>query len=339
MKLAVLAAGAWGSALALAFSRLPSVSVYLWAREPDVADEILRRRVNSRFLPGFVFPDSVRVSSVLEEAVFEADRVLIATSVAGLRSTFVALRDLWRGRPSAPILWACKGFEEKTGSLPHAVLEDVFGADGACGWAYGALSGPTFAQEVAAGLPAAITLAARDMRFATETARDLHGGHLRLYAHDDLVGVEVGGALKNILAIATGVCDGLRLGHNARAALMTRGLAEMARLGVALGGRKETFLGLSGTGDTILTCTGDLSRNRRVGLALAEGKALPEILAELGHVAEGVMTAREAYCLAAKRGIDLPITEAVRRLLDGELTPREAVTSLLAREPANTETR
>jgi glycerol-3-phosphate dehydrogenase (NAD(P)+) len=195
------------------------------------------------------------------------------------------------------------------------------------------LSGPSFAEEVAAGQPTAVALAANDPSFGREAARQLHSSRLRIYANDDLVGVEVGGAVKNVLAIATGVCDGLKLGLNSRAALMTRGLAEIARLGLALGAQRETFMGLAGMGDLVLTCTGDLSRNRRVGLALADNKSLPQILEELGHVAEGVYTAREVAKLALKYGVDMPISSAVAAVLDGQLSAASALEQLMARDP------
>jgi glycerol-3-phosphate dehydrogenase (NAD(P)+) len=230
-------------------------------------------------------------------------------------------------RAKTPFLWACKGFEVGSGCLPHQVA-----AAELPGVPHGVLSGPSFAQEVASGQPTAIIVAAPEHGFARKIGEMLHGGHLRIYVSDDLIGAEVGGAVKNILAIATGACDGLRLGANSRAALITRGLAEIARLGVALGAKKETFMGLSGMGDLILTCTGDLSRNRQVGLALAAGRTLEETLAELGHVAEGVPTALEVHKLAQRLGVDMPITAAVVAALEGRLPAREAVERLLARD-------
>jgi glycerol-3-phosphate dehydrogenase (NAD(P)+) len=218
--------------------------------------------------------------------------------------------------------------EAGSGLLPHQVVAEVMG-DAVCG----VLTGPSFALEVARGLPTAVTLAATDAGFAEATAQSLHGGNLRIYANEDLIGAEVGGAVKNVLAIATGICDGLGLGLNARAALITRGLVEITRFGEALGARRETFMGLAGMGDLILTCTGELSRNRRVGLLLAEGKALPDITRELGHVAEGVPAAREVARRAAELGIEMPITRAVAAVLDGRVTARAAVEQLMARDP------
>jgi glycerol-3-phosphate dehydrogenase (NAD(P)+) len=285
-----------------------------------------RRAKTTVFSPGYRLPASVRVSTDFAGAVAGADLLIVATPIAGLRPTVEHLKAL---NCRLPVLWVCKGFEAGSGRLPHQVVTDVLGSQTICG----ALSGPSFAEEVAAGQPTAVSLAANDAVFAREAARQLHTTRLRIYANDDLVGVEVGGAVKNVLAIATGVCDGLGLGLNSRAALMTRGLAEIARLGIALGAQRETFMGLAGMGDLILTCTGDLSRNRRVGLALAQSKSLPQILEELGHVAEGVYTAREVDQLAGKLGVDMPISSAVAAVLDGRMSAVQAVEQLMARDP------
>ena len=324
MKITLLGAGAWGTALSIAFSGKHDLT--LWSRETDVADDLLKTRENHRFFPGYKLPESVAVSTDFEAAVAGAELLLVATPIAGLRPTVERLQALGC---KLPVLWVCKGFEAGSGKLPHQVVAEVLGKDALCG----ALSGPSFAEEVAAGQPTAVSLAANDPVFAREAARQLHTTRLRIYANDDLVGVEVGGAVKNVLAIATGVCDGLGLGLNSRAALMTRGLAEIARLGLALGAERQTFMGLAGMGDLILTCTGDLSRNRRVGLALAQNKSLPQILEELGHVAEGVYTAREVDRLAGQLGVDMPISAAVAAVLDGRLTAAQAVERLMARDP------
>jgi glycerol-3-phosphate dehydrogenase (NAD(P)+) len=324
MKITVIGAGAWGTALAIAFAEEHAVT--LLTREADVAVDLQQSRENKRFLPGYRLPESVRDSEDFADAVRDAELLIIATPLAGLRPTAQRLRDL---ACLVPLLWVCKGFEAESGKLAHQVVAEELGA----GAIYGALSGPSFAEEVAAGQPTAITLAANDGDFARDVAAGLHNAHLRIYANDDLVGVEVGGAVKNVLAIATGVCDGLGLGLNSRAALVTRGLAEIARLGVALGAQRETFMGLSGMGDLILTCTGDLSRNRRVGLALAEDKSLPQILEELGHVAEGVYTAREVDRMARELAVDMPISQAVAAVLDGRMSARDAVDALMARDP------
>jgi glycerol-3-phosphate dehydrogenase (NAD(P)+) len=324
VKITLLGAGAWGTALAIAFAGKHEVT--LWSREEDVAVDLLKTRENTRFFPGYKLPDAVAVSTDFAVAVASAELLVVATPIAGLRPTAERLKAL---ACTAPLLWVCKGFEAGSGKLPHQVVAEVLGAQAVCG----ALSGPSFAEEVAAGQPTAVALAANDHAFAIETARQLHTRRLRIYANDDLIGVEVGGAVKNVLAIATGICDGLGLGLNSRAALMTRGLAEIARLGLALGAQRETFMGLAGMGDLILTCTGDLSRNRRVGLALAENKLLPQILEELGHVAEGVYTAREVDRLARSLGVDMPISAAVAAILDARVNAGEALELLMARDP------
>jgi glycerol-3-phosphate dehydrogenase (NAD(P)+) len=324
MRITLLGAGAWGTALAIAFAGKHEVT--LWSREEDVAVDLLNTRENTRFFPGYKLPASVAVSTDFAAAVARAELLVVSTPIAGLRPTAERLKSL---ACTVPLLWVCKGFEAGSGLLPHQVVGEVLGANAVCG----ALSGPSFAEEVASGQPTAVALATNHPAFAREAARQLHTPRLRIYANDDLVGVEVGGAVKNVMAIATGTCDGLGLGLNTRAALMTRGLAEIARLGQALGARRETFMGLAGMGDLILTCTGDLSRNRRVGLALAEGKSLPQILEELGHVAEGVYTAREVDRLARQFAVDMPISAAVAAVLDGRLTAAQAVEQLMARDP------
>lgn len=324
MKIAVLGAGAWGTALAIRFAERHEVA--LWSYKPDEIDAIRRDGSNERYLPGIPFPATLRLSSDLAEAVRDAELLVIATSMAGLRPTLRALRQLGN---ETPLIWVCKGLEAGSMKLPHQVADEEMEAS----TPRGILSGPSFAQEVAQGLPAAVTLASSDGEFARRIAEQLNSTVLRLYASDDIVGVEIGGAVKNVLAIAAGVCDGLKLGFNARAALLTRGLAEMTRFGVALGAKAETFIGLSGAGDLILTATGDLSRNRRVGLMLAEGRNLDDILHSLGHVAEGVPTAREVRDQADKLGIDMPITCAVCRLLFEQAPPREVLANLMERAP------
>jgi glycerol-3-phosphate dehydrogenase (NAD(P)+) len=267
----------------------------------------------------------VTVTAELEGALTQGELALVATPTAGLREV---LEKLCAAKFSGPVVWACKGFEQASGKLPHQVAAEVLGAP-PCG----ALSGPSFALEVARGLPTALTLAAGDAEFAKRLARELHQPTLRVYYSSDVVGVEISGAVKNVMAIAAGISDGLGMGLNARAALITRGLAELARLGTALGGRAETFMGLAGAGDLILTCTGELSRNRRVGLLLADGKPLAAALEQLGHVAEGVFSARAIESLAAEKGVDMPITRAVCGVLFRGASPREAAKALLARDP------
>ena len=311
-RVAVLGAGAWGTAIASVLSA--RLDVTLWARDAAQAEAIARTRRNERYLPGVQVPGAVKVTA---DFPAQADLFLAATPVAGLR-------EVLQKKP-APLVWLCKGFEQGSGSLPHQIVEPVVPR---CG----ALSGPSFADEVARGLPCALTLASRDAAFAREAAAIVHGGRLRVYYSADLVGVEIGGAVKNVMAIAAGISDGLGLGHNARAALITRGLAEIARLGAALGASTDTIFGLTGAGDLILTATGDLSRNRRVGLQLAQGLPLQKILEQLGHVAEGVYSAREVAKLAKASGVEMPVTDAVNGVLEGRLTPKASVEQLLSRD-------
>ncbi len=324
MKLAIIGSGAWGSALAISFSASHRVTLY--SREADIAQAMRAGRENRRYLPGVALPDSMEIETDFAAAVSGAELVLVATPLAGLRGSLRALRE---HAPATPLLWACKGFESGTALLPHQIAEQEL----APGVPSAALTGPSFAAEVARGQPTAVTIASSDLSFAQDVCRRLHQPRFRLYANDDVVGAEVGGAVKNVMAIATGIADGMGFGLNARAALMTRGLAEMARLGMALGARRDTFLGLAGMGDLILTCTGELSRNRAVGLGLAAGKALPQILTELGHVAEGVNTTREAAQLAFKHAVDMPITQAMDGILFHGVSAEDAVGLLLTREP------
>lgn len=326
--IAVLGAGAWGTAIAAVLASRHRVS--LWARDAAQARSIGAERRNLRYLPEIALPEPLAVTSDYGEATAASELLLAATPVAGLRDLcrrIAAARDPQASVPAA-LVWLCKGFEEKTGLLPHQIVEAELGAGHPCG----VLSGPSFALEVAQGLPCALTLASREGALARSVAALLHGGRLRIYHSTDLVGVEIGGAVKNVMAIAVGISDGLGLGQNARAALITRGLAEIARLGAALGGLPETFMGLAGAGDLILTATGDLSRNRRVGLELARGRSPAEIIAGLGHVAEGVRSAAEVARLAARHGVDMPVSEAVNAVLEGRLAAPQAVERLLARE-------
>ena len=323
MNITVLGAGAWGTAITVHLAARHTVT--LWARDGAQAAAMQASRCNGRYLPGIALPPPVAVSADVDAALRGADLILAAMTTAGLRDT---LRRIKAAGSPAPVVWLCKGFLREHAQLPHEVCA-VELPQATCG----VLSGPSFAEEVARGQPTALTLASTDAAFAGAAARELHGGSLRVYSSGDVIGVEVAGAVKNVMAIATGICDGLKLGLNARAALMTRGLAEISRLGVAMGGRAETFMGLAGVGDLILTCTGDLSRNRRVGLMLAQGKPLSDILAELGHVAEGVYSAREVARIAAARGINMPITDAVCRVLDAPHSAAQVARELLARDP------
>ncbi|MCC6194949.1 MAG: NAD(P)-dependent glycerol-3-phosphate dehydrogenase [Burkholderiales bacterium] len=329
-RIAVLGAGAWGTAIAchLAARSAARPDVVLWGRDSAQVAALAAARENARYLPGVTLPPPLALTDDLGVAA-SADLLLAAVPMAALAE--VARKAAVAGA-RAPLVWLAKGFVADRAlpagvGLAHQCLAPRWPA------AVGAVSGPSFAEEVAQGLPTALTVAAADPAVAAAAAAVLRGEALRAYVTGDIAGVEIGGAVKNVLAIAAGASDGLGFGHNARAALITRGLAETGRLSAAMGGSRETLMGLAGLGDLVLTCTGNLSRNRRVGLALAEGKALPAILAELGHVAEGVDAARAVRTLAAHHGVDLPICEAVYRVLHEGLPPREAVQELLRREP------
>ncbi|HEY5291107.1 MAG TPA: NAD(P)H-dependent glycerol-3-phosphate dehydrogenase [Burkholderiales bacterium] len=322
MKITVLGAGAWGTAIAVSLSARHET--VLWGRDPGQCRAIAAARRNQRYLPEIELPPQLAIEPEFATAIAAAELVLVATPTLALRDMLARLAPAQK-----PVVWLCKGFEPQSAELPHQIAAEVLAPGTACG----VLSGPSFALEVARGLPTALTLASADAGFSQATARALHGPRLRVYFSTDIAGVEIGGAVKNVMAIATGIADGLGLGANARAALITRGLAEITRLGVKLGGRPETFTGLTGAGDLILTCTGELSRNRRVGLALAQGEKLDDILRELGHVAEGVHTAAAVEKRALQLGIEMPITRAVCAVLFGRVSPRAAVEQLLARDP------
>ncbi len=324
MKVAVLGAGAWGSALAISLASQHAVT--LWARDAEQIDTLARERQNARYLPGFIFPDSIHYSADLLHAIRRAEFILAVVPTSGFRALLSALTQAGN---TAPVVWACKGFEPGGGQLLHQVAAASLPAS----VARGVLSGPSFAQEVAQGLPCALTLAAHDAAFAQDAVACLHNHHLRVYSSTDVVGVELGGAVKNVMAIAAGISDGMGFGYNARAALITRGLAEITRLGLALGGKLETFMGLAGVGDLMLTCTGDLSRNRRVGVQLAQGQSLDPILKQLGHTAEGVHTCAEVLHLAGTLKVDMPITRAVHSVMFKGVPPRQALEALLSREP------
>jgi len=324
MRLAILGAGAWGTALGVALSSRHQIS--LWSRDPAQSRTLAADRVNARYLPDVAIPAGVLITSQLQLAIDNGALIVIAVPTSALRET---MRLIVAAGSSAGVVWLCKGFESGSAKFPHQVAEEELPS----AQPRAALSGPGFAGEVARGLPAAVTLASHDPRFAALASRELHTGRLRVYSSSDLVGVETAGAVKNVIAIAAGVCDGLQLGASARAALITRGLAEMTRLGVRLGARAETFMGLAGVGDLMLTSTSDLSRNRRVGLQLAQGRPLAAILAALGHVAEGVYTAREVMRISNQLGVDMPIASAVSQLLGGATSAQELVESLLQRGP------
>jgi glycerol-3-phosphate dehydrogenase (NAD(P)+) len=324
MNLTVLGAGAWGTALAVTLS--PMHRVTLWSRDAAQCKAMQASRINQRYLPGVELPAQLEVSSERDAALAECDCAIVAVTLAGLRE---ALRGIGSSPRPVPVIWLCKGLEAGSAKLPHQVAQEELPE----AVPRGVLSGPSFAQEVARGIPAAVTLAAADAAFASRMARELHTLRLRVYSSEDVIGVEVGGAAKNVIAIAAGISDGLGFGESARAALITRGLAEVTRLGLRLGARAETLMGLSGVGDLILTCTGNLSRNRQVGLRLASGRALPDILRELGHVAEGVHSAPELHKIALEAGAETPIIDAVCAVLQDELSPLAAVDQLLRRDP------
>ncbi|MFO1337465.1 MAG: NAD(P)H-dependent glycerol-3-phosphate dehydrogenase [Burkholderiaceae bacterium] len=322
MKLAFLGAGAWGTALAMAAARRHEV--LLWARDPAQARAMQQDRCNTRYLPGQPWPASLQVTADMAAAQSHGAEGLfvVATPMAALRETLARLP------AQARVVWLCKGFEAHSGLLGHEVAAAVLPAA-----ASGVLSGPSFAQEVAAGQPTALVAASFDAELTRQVVEAFHHGPLRIYTSTDPVGVEVGGAVKNVMAIATGISDGLGLGLNARAALVTRGLAEMTRLGCRMGARPETFMGLTGLGDLVLTATGDLSRNRRLGLLLAEGLSTEAVLARLGHVAEGAYSLGTVIERSKQLMVDMPVAEAVHAVVSGALSARTAVEQLLQRDP------
>ena len=336
MKVTLLGAGSWGTAMAAQAARyLQAGDVCLWSRSAKQLEVIEETGENAAYLPGVTLPVDLQLESSLEHAVTrlsENDLLVIATPMSGLSETVAQV--LQFAKHSLNIVWLCKGLEPSTALLPHQVVdrEDQLHSRG-LQHAYGALSGPSFAQEVGNGMPCALTIASKSPTLCGIVQGAFHHGNMRIYASDDLVGVELGGAIKNILAIAAGIGDGLNLGLNARAAVLTRGLAEMMRLVKAAGGKPETCMGLTGVGDLILTATGDLSRNRRVGLALAAGKPLTEILGNLGHVAEGVLCASAVGSLASRLGVEMPITAMMGEVLSGKLAPHEALKKLMERDP------
>jgi glycerol-3-phosphate dehydrogenase (NAD(P)+) len=329
VNITLLGAGAWGSALAVASA--PRHDTLLWTHDAQQAQQMIEQRCNLRYLPEVPLPASLRISADHDEALQHArdGLLVIATPMSALRERLARLP------PRMPVLWLCKGFESGSGALGHELARELRPQAAA-----GVLSGPSFALEVARNQPTALVAASTDAWLCEAAVQAFHSDTLRVYRSADPIGVEVGGAVKNVLAIATGLVDGLaacsrdahRPGLNARAALVTRGLAEMTRLGVALGARAETFMGLSGLGDLVLTATGDLSRNRRVGLLLAQGLALRDILAQLGHVAEGVYSAPVVLARAQGLGVQMPITQAVVEVLDGRVEALPAMRQLMSRE-------
>jgi glycerol-3-phosphate dehydrogenase (NAD(P)+) len=325
LRVAVLGAGSWGTALAALIARHDHDTV-LWGRDAAAVSAIDAAHENSHYLPGVVLPSSLRATDDLASALDGVDLVLVAVPSHAFTATLHALAP---HRPQhAGVAWATKGFEPGSGRFLHEVAGEVLGGK----VPLAVVTGPSFAKEVAVGLPTALTVHGDDEAFAQTVADVLHGPAFRAYTGDDMRGAELGGAMKNVLAVATGVADGMNLGLNARAGLITRGLNEMLRLNVAIGGRPETLMGLAGLGDLVLTCTGDLSRNRRLGLALGRGQTLDDAVREIGQVVESVQTADEVMRLAGRHQVELPIAENVRDVLHGDITPAEGLSRLLARE-------
>jgi len=322
--LAVLGAGSWGTALAALAAR-NGVPTRLWGRDAAALAAMAQSRRNARYLPDLELPDELDYQAELAAAVRGAGIVLIVVPSHAFSSLLDELQPLLDADCS--IAWASKGFEPGTGRFLHELVDERLP-----GRAAAVVTGPSFAREVALGLPSAVTVHSDDQAFAIQLASLLHAPNFRAYSGSDVLGAELGGAMKNVLAVATGVADGMQLGLNARAGLITRGMNEMLRLGVALGARPETLMGLAGLGDLVLTCTGDLSRNRRLGLALGRGIGLQEAIAQIGQVVESVLTADEVARLAAKHGLDLPISSGVRAVLHGEVTPVEGLRALMGRE-------
>lgn len=324
-KIALLGAGSWGTALAILAAR-NGCQVLLWGHDPEHIATLARDRENKHYLSGLVFPEQIEVTANLAEIADFSDVILVCSPSHAFKSVLLQLQTHLKNPVS--IAWASKGFNPENGSLLHEVVAELFGKDNPAA----ILSGPTFAKEVAADLPTAFTIAANQTEFAKQLTTMLHGGRFRAYTSNDIIGVEVGGAVKNVLAIAAGIADGLGFGANTRAALITRGLTEIIRLGVALGGERDTFMGLAGLGDLLLTCTDNQSRNRRLGLALGMGKSKELAMQEIGQEVEGIAAAKHTYLHAKQHGLDMPITEQTYRVLYEGLAPLAAVQNLLARE-------
>ena len=324
-KIAVLGGGSWGTALALQLDRSGSHS-FLWDRDTQNLEQIRSTRLNERYLPGIDIPESIIIENDILAAVKAADHVLVVTPSHAFATVMKTIREvLVQGQGVA---WACKGFEPGSGRLLHQVAMELLPSS----TPLAIVTGPSFAKEVAMNLPTALTVAGPDIEFTRIMAGALHGGRFRAYTSDDMIGAELGGAVKNVMAVATGICDGMKLGDNARAALITRGLAEMMRLGAALNAKPQTLMGLAGAGDLILTCTGDLSRNRRLGLKLGAGKTLDQALEEIGQVVEGVNSAAEVQRLSIQHKVNMPITEQVNGIIHHGWNPAEGVARLMARE-------
>jgi glycerol-3-phosphate dehydrogenase (NAD(P)+) len=324
--IAVLGAGSYGTALAIQLARLGN-DTRLWGRDAAQMRKLDEERVNAEYLPGCKLPPSLKPTADLRAALDGAEDVLIAVPSHALHAVLRIVAPMLK--PEQGIISACKGLEPETGKLVHEVVEGIVGR----GHRFAVISGPTFAKEVGLGMPTAVTVASTDAEYAEKVVHALHGNGFRAYTSDDVIGVEVGGSVKNVLAIAVGIADGLGLGANTRAGMITRGLAEITRLGEAMGGHRDTFMGLAGLGDLVLTCTDDQSRNRRMGLALAKGKSLVQAQAEIRQVVEGVRVAPEVQRLARKHHVEMPISEQVVRVLSGQITPVDAVRNLAMRPP------
>lgn len=323
----VAGAGSWGTALAISLAKNHQPTL-LWGRDPKHMAALVSENKNTRYLPQAEFPANIHVQTELEKPLENTQDILIALPCKALRPFLEKIAGLSSYRDKR-LVWACKGIEPESQMLVHEIIEEVLGNS----LPTAVLSGPSFAAEVATGLPTAVTIASKDSQFKDDLINRFHNKSFRAYASQDVIGVEIGGAVKNVMAIAAGIADGLGFGANTRAALMTRGLAEMTRLGVAMGGQAETFMGLAGFGDLVLTCTDDQSRNRRFGLLLAKGESVDSAVDLIGQVVEGARTANEVSELSKKYHIEMPITDQVTRLLKGLCTPREAVEALLSREP------
>jgi glycerol-3-phosphate dehydrogenase (NAD(P)+) len=325
-KISLLGAGSWGTALAILAAR-NGCQVLLWGHNPEHIAALARERKNQRYLPDIAFPEQITVTSDLKQAAEFSDLTLFSVPSHAFKSTLINLKPHVSAN-DLKIAWATKGFNPEDGSLLHQVVADVFSPTTPAA----ILSGPTFAREVAANLPTAITIASKQAEFADQLADIMHSDRFRAYTSSDIIGVEVGGAVKNVLAIAAGIADGLGFGANTRAALITRGLNEIMRLGIKLGGKQDTFIGLAGLGDLVLTCTDNQSRNRRFGLALGQGRSRSSITNEIGQEIEGILAAKDTLLLAKRHSVDMPITEQTYRVLYENLSPLRAVQNLLARD-------
>ena len=324
-SIAILGAGSWGTALAILFAR-NGESTYLWGRDTSQLQQMIQQGCNTRYLPELVFPSNLHPSSELSSILARTRDVLLVVPSHAFASTLTDIKSYLT--PKHRLIWATKGFESGTGKLLHEVVGYILGDS----FLTAVISGPTFAKEVAMGLPTAVTVASNDPNFATEIADRLHNASFRAYTSDDIIGVELGGAVKNVLAVAAGIADGLGYGANSRAALITRGIAEMMRLGVTLGGKSKTFMGLTGLGDLVLTCTDNQSRNRRFGIALGQGVGVDQACQSIGQVVEGIKTTREVKQLAEKAFVEMPITDQVYAVLYENKSPKDAVHALLTRE-------